>query len=283
MHEHGTWRGDAGDGGAAVFVRRSTPCGVRAGRAKVTHTYAALAFFTAGTLETEQRGRFRLERGDVLLVPAGMPHRTLEAEQHDAWSVGLASACFAARDGAALLAPFERVRAGASPVVRVPAERQPFLESLLVELRDAVGDVRADGSVERSLLTLIMNEVARATCLAASPGERPRGGVVAASLAVIERRCLSRLTLGEIAAAVGRSPAYVTTALRRETGRSAGAWITAGRMAEARRLLLHSHEPVDAIAGRVGYADPTHFIRTFRRAHGATPASWRAGRHGPPA
>jgi AraC-like DNA-binding protein len=47
-------------------------------------------------------------------------------------------------------------------------------------------------------------------------------------------------------------------------------------MAEARRLLLHSDEMVDVIAERVGYADATHFIRMFRRAHGATPAAWRA-------
>jgi transcriptional regulator GlxA family with amidase domain len=32
---------------------------------------------------------------------------------------------------------------------------------------------------------------------------------------------------------------------------------------------------IDIIAERVGYADPTHFIRMFRRAHGATPAAWR--------
>ncbi|MCI4371871.1 MAG: helix-turn-helix domain-containing protein, partial [Thermoplasmata archaeon] len=40
--------------------------------------------------------------------------------------------------------------------------------------------------------------------------------------------------------------------------------------------LLHSDERVDIIAERVGYADATHFIRMFRRAHGATPAAWRA-------
>lgn len=31
-----------------------------------------------------------------------------------------------------------------------------------------------------------------------------------------------------------------------------------------------------ASAERVGYADPTHFVRTFRREHGTTPAAWRA-------
>jgi AraC family transcriptional regulator, transcriptional activator of pobA len=266
----------------AVFVHRyaSRSEEGHAASATVTHPYAALAFCTAGRIHTEQRGRFSLERGDALLVPAGMPHRTSRVEQREAWSVGFAAASFAARDAEALLAPFERVRAGASAVVRVPAERHAFLESLFAELSEASRGARHAGPVQRSLLTLIVHEIARAAQWSAPPGGPAPAGVVAASLAVIERRCLSALTLGQVAAAVGRSPAYVTTALRRETGRSAIAWITAGRMAEARRLLLHSHEPVETIAGRVGYADTTHFIRTFRREHGATPAAWRTSQRG---
>ncbi len=66
--------------------------------------------------------------------------------------------------------------------------------------------------------------------------------------------------------------------LRRATGRTAHQWIIACRMAEARRRLLHSDELVDVIAERVGYRDPTQFIRMFRRHHGATPAAWRQQR-----
>ena len=63
--------------------------------------------------------------------------------------------------------------------------------------------------------------------------------------------------------------------MRKATCGSVGAWILERRLAEARRRLLHTSEMVDVIAERVGYADPTHFIRMFRRAHGATPAVWR--------
>lgn len=98
------------------------------------------------------------------------------------------------------------------------------------------------------------------------------------ALRFIERHCLGPLSLKEVAAAIGRSPTYVTAALTATTGQSAGDWITSGRMAEARRLLLHSDERVDVVAERVGYADPTHFIRMFRRTHGATPAAWRTAR-----
>jgi AraC-like DNA-binding protein len=245
-------------------------------RTPVTHSYAALAFYTGGWARMEQRGQWTLEPGDVLIVPAGEPHRRVEAQRPEFWGVGFCVPCFAADDGGRLLEPFERVRAGASAVVRIPAERHSFLETLFQELNKA-SDPNQRGephAVQRSLLTLILNEVQRAArwdADAASPKS-----VVTDSLNFIERNCLRPLTLKDVAQAVGRSPAYVTTALTRATGRSAVEWIIAGRMAEARRLLLHSDERIDVVAERVWCADPTHFIRMFQRTHGATPAAWRA-------
>ncbi len=177
------------------------------------------------------------------------------------------------------------MRDGASPVVRIPPERRGFLESLFREF-SVSPEGAADGDlVRRTLLTLIINEVARGRAWRGRRHEaRARlqrtgdaaPGIVTETLRYIERHCLEPLTLTAIAAAMSRTPSSITTALTRATGRSAVAWIIAGRMAEARRRLLHSDERVDIIAERVGYADPTHFIRLFRRMHGATPAGWRA-------
>lgn len=259
-----------GDGRPVFVARHATTTARAGGHPPVTHAHAALAFFTAGRAHVEQRGRWTVEAGDVLLVPPGAPHRVLAMDPSTSWGLGLCVSCLAADGAAELLEPFERVRAGGSAVVRIPSERRGFLGALFAELDDAA----APAPVQRSLVTLILHEVARA----ARWPELPAGGagVVGESLRVIERRCLGPLTLTEVAAAVGRSPAHVTTALTRATGRSALAWILAGRMAEARRLLLHSDAPVEAIADRVGYGDATHFIRMFRREHGATPAAWRA-------
>ncbi len=258
---------------AARYVQgdAAAPC-----RAPVAHRHAALAFYTAGGARVAMRGEWEVREGDVLLVPAGEPHRTLEARRAELWGVGFDVPGFAALSVAALLDPFERVRAGGAAVVRIPARRHGYLAGVLQELaragREAPGETGE--AVRRSLLTLALAEVGAAA--GASGGAPAPGGVVAEALRVIERRCLGPLTLLDVAAAVGRSPAHVTTALRRATGRSAVQWIVSGRMAEARRRLLHSDERVDVIAERVGYADPTHFIRMFRREHGATPAAWRA-------
>jgi len=266
------------DTDAPIFVARRSMDDPHPRRTPVTHSYAAVAFYTGGRALMEQRGRWTLEPGDVLVVPAGEPHRRVEAQRPEFWGLGFCVPCFAAEDSGSLLEPFEKVRSGASAVVRIPPERHSFLESLFQELEEATDPKRRGEphAVQRSLLTLVLNEIRRAARWG-SEASSPKG-VVAESLAFIERNCLRPLTLKEVAKAVGRSPAYVTTALTRATGRSAVDWIIAGRMAEARRLLLHSDERVDDVAERVGYADPTHFIRMFQRAHGATPAAWRAAK-----
>jgi AraC family transcriptional regulator, transcriptional activator of pobA len=276
--DRATHRDSGGDAGGGGDRRRSQP---------VTHDFAALAFYVGGGARMEQRETWRLEPGDVLIVPAGEPHRLIEAKNPDTWRLGFCVPCLASDStaAAALLEPFERVRDGASPVVRIPPERRDFLESLFREFSVSPEGASDANLVRRSLLTLIINEVARAA--AASPtasrgnaaggtGSSGAPGIVTDTLRYIERHCLEPLTLTAIAGAMRRTPSYITTALTRATGRSAVAWIIAGRMAEARRRLLHSDERVDIISERVGYADPTHFIRLFRRMHGATPAGWRA-------
>lgn len=245
-------------------------------RAPGTHSYAAIAFYTGGRLTLELNQTWNVREGDVLLVPAGHPHRMLESQGIEQWKLAFFAPCVAADGDSSLLEPFERVRRGAAPIVRIPAERHSYLASLFQEVERALRDPPSANAtlsaVQRSLFTLILAEVERAGGVARAAGR----SVVADALRFIERNCLGPLTLEDVAAAVRRSPAYVTTALTRATGRSAVQWIIAGRMAEARRLLLCSDEMVEVVAERVGYADATHFIRMFRREHGATPTAWRA-------
>lgn len=245
------------------------------------HDHMAMALVTGGGAVVEQRGRFQVGPGDVYLVPAGEHHRIVEARAPEAWGIGFDAVRFASTELAPLLEPFARAATGASTIVRIPSSRQAHVERLFAEIHreTAASDAgKHEDIVTASLLSLVLAEVARADM--SRPDCAPRGGLVSDALRFIETRCLGPLSLGDVAAFVRRSPSHVSTAVRRATGQSVTEWIIAGRLAEARRRLLHSDEMVDVIAERVGYADPTHFIRLFRRAHGATPAAWRAGQRG---
>lgn len=237
----------------------------------VTHPHATLAYFTEGRSTFEQKGTWTVSAGDVLLVPAGEPHRRSSDERTSYWGLGLCVPCYAQDEDLQRVNPFERVRDGGAAVVRIPETRRTYLEHLLAELAIVTLQPSTSDAVQRSLLHLVLNEIWTAT----SRTEPSTNSVVTSSLRFIERHCLMPITLKDVAAAVGKNAAYVTTTLSQHTGQSAVEWIISGRMAEARRLLLHSNQPVGDIACRVGYADATHFIRLFRRIHGVTPAVFR--------
>jgi AraC-like DNA-binding protein/CheY-like chemotaxis protein len=83
------------------------------------------------------------------------------------------------------------------------------------------------------------------------------------------------ITLSDVAQAAGYSPAYLTTLVGRQTGRTVARWIIERRMAEACHLLASSDETIERIASSVGYANPRHFFRQFLQYHGIPPQIWR--------
>ena len=69
----------------------------------------------------------------------------------------------------------------------------------------------------------------------------------------IEARFSEKISLVDIARAVGRSPSHLTTVVREQTGMTVQQWIIERRMSEARqRLLLGNDENVEIVAERVG-------------------------------
>jgi len=93
---------------------------------------------------------------------------------------------------------------------------------------------------------------------------------------VIDERYQEPVSTADIAVAVGLSPGYLTTLVRRRTGRAVLDWILERRMAAARQLLLSTDLSAEAIAGRVGFTDPSYFNRRFRAYHGLSPGRWRS-------
>jgi len=239
-----------------------------------THDYMAFGLCTGGQASLKLRQVYRLEPGDLYLIPAGEAHTMVKTERLELWGAAFSPTGLAPEEASPLLAPFERVRFGASAVTRIPASRQSHLEWLLRTMRDegARADKPLDAWVLRHLLSLILAEVVRAEPLGTPTSTPP---LVTGAMRFIAERCLEPVSLADVAMAVQRTPSHVASSVKAATGKSVQTWIIEGRMAEAQRRLMHTEESLDEIAERVGYADITHFIRLFRRTYGQTPAAWR--------
>ena len=83
------------------------------------------------------------------------------------------------------------------------------------------------------------------------------------------------LTVVSIAASVGIHPVHFAREFRRFCGCSVGEYIRQLRIEDACRKLRLSDVPLATIATAIGFADQSHFSRTFKRITRMTPAEYR--------
>ncbi len=177
-----------------------------------------------------------------------------------------------------LLLPFWRPGGTSPSPVKLNAERRRWWGQLLAELHRELSMQEREGSstiAARALLELLLVDAGRHTSsgdVQIAPSARP---VIAEVFKVIDSKFADDIRLPEIAFLVGRSPAYLTDVLRRNTGRTVMQWLVERRIAEARWRLVSTDEDIAIIGERVGYPDPAHFPRVFRSITGMSPSEYR--------
>lgn len=143
------------------------------------------------------------------------------------------------------------------------------LLTALVQLGDEPALRRHAPDLLRTCVT-----VALADCRPWPDCARARRDWAAARACAHERPASGRERL---AAAAGVHPNHLSRLCRRFEGLSLIAWLTRLRMQRARSLLL-AGLPAEQVARACGYAEQSHFRRTFRRLHGVSPSAWTAQR-----
>ena len=85
-----------------------------------------------------------------------------------------------------------------------------------------------------------------------------------------------RVSIPDLAAAVGLSPDHFTRAFRATTGCSPYEMASKVAIEEARQLLRLTERPITEIALDLGYSSSAHFSSRFRQLTGMSPSEWRA-------
>jgi len=93
---------------------------------------------------------------------------------------------------------------------------------------------------------------------------------------LLGERFAERLTITELARTVGVHPVHLSREFRRFKQCTIGEYVRELRIARACRQLQNSQEPLASIAVATGFADQSHFCRTFKRIIGMTPAEYRS-------
>lgn len=81
--------------------------------------------------------------------------------------------------------------------------------------------------------------------------------------------------LTDVAAAVDIHPTHLARVFRQFESCTVGDYVRAARIRFAQQRMLESNEPLVEIALAAGFADQTHFTRSFKRVTGLTPSQFR--------
>lgn len=84
-----------------------------------------------------------------------------------------------------------------------------------------------------------------------------------------------RVTTREAAEACAMSSRAFATGFESAMGISFARFVLRHRLSEAARQLLHTDDPVEAVAARCGFSHPSHFSHCFRRHYRVSPTIYR--------
>lgn len=231
-----------------------------------------LLLLTRGGGQAHLEGRaVALRARSLVNVPVGSVHAFRFEPDTQGWVVTLAAEMFQealsqAADLRRALAPAVVCR-GDAPVATLMARIA----------REHDGRAYGRAQVLRGLCAALLGEVARRVAAgSAQPPSAVDHPLLHRFETLVEAHFLAHWRVADYARALAITPTHLSRVVRQATGRNASALVDERLIREARRQLVYTHLPVSTIAYALGFADPAHFSRVFKRATGAPPRSFRA-------
>lgn len=93
--------------------------------------------------------------------------------------------------------------------------------------------------------------------------------------ALIDKMYVDRKNVSDYAEELNITPNYLTTTIKKLTGKSAKTMIQERLLLESKSLLKYSGLDIAEIAYRLNFQEPTHFTRFFKNMSGTTPNEFR--------
>lgn len=260
------WPGDADFSREKFIIHRMDTAGyLQAAQVPVSRMpLIGFMYLTDGEMLTEVDGRpFLCYPGQLLLIPEGIPFAVRYYEKAKGYKGGFA---------ASMLSD-SRVAANISEPVHTAFwfDEASFIGELFNML--AIFCEKGRNELVGRGLDLLLG-------MARIPDSSRSNPVVSRFLDSIFAPEAVLGTVSDYAREAGVSANWLERMVKKESGRSVGAWIELSRLTRAKRLLQETDMPVIDVAAAVGLEDQSYFSRFFRKHTGMTPTQFRTRMHG---
>ena len=239
------------------------------------HVISIHNFKRAARSERRFAGRKKVERlgsGDVVIMPAGVPHA-------DVWDQPGDFTLLIVEPSRLAEAAFHPGEAAGIEIVPQFAMRDPLLSEIGAALQAEMRTNNPGTALYAEHLTgALAAHLIRRYSLTKPPSAGRRGlstQQLQRALEFIHDHIESDLSLAQVAAAAYLSPYHFARLFKLAVGVPPHQYIIAQRIQRARRLLASPELSVEEISWRVGFSSQSHFIAQFRRLVGMSPGEYR--------
>jgi AraC-like DNA-binding protein/quercetin dioxygenase-like cupin family protein len=214
---------------------------------------------------------FPLRRGSVMLARPGQTHG-LHSSQAD--PLRTLDTKFAVRD--------PELRSELDRIARPLCDESDVVRSLMEELREE-GErggrwrrICCDSLLARIAVILIRMDHDTSPEPVGDPLSRSvESQSIQQAIRYIEDHYMEEISTDDIAAVAGFSRQHLAKKFQEECAVSPHEYLLHYRIHRAKELLRHTHRPIKAITGDVGFRSIHHFTRAFHSVAGIPPGRWR--------
>lgn len=222
--------------------------------------------------------RISLRARRVLCIPDGVVHGFAFERDTSGWVLSIETRLFEIAACAPLRRLLAKRRYQATCIDLTPAENRDvkFLYAQIHEefLEACEGRTLVLDSLANALLVRILRNASQQP---AGDPSTPEGERLASAFRdLVSRRFREHWTIARYSDALSISQSQLSRAIRRATGVSPKAMISARLLLEAQRNLRYTEATAAQIAHDLGFQDPAYFSRYFKRLTGLTPRRYRA-------
>ncbi|MEY8462230.1 AraC family transcriptional regulator [Streptococcus merionis] len=254
------------------------------------HNYVEMIVVLKGTamigMEHEQ---LELSAGDILIVGTNTIHRNHKISPDDlVVNIAMKSTAFSLNDldfmrqGSAtnlsdmlFFAPSEGETSGTYTIFKTSnnAKIQSTVLDIIEEYYDS--DIQSNQIIRLALLTLFARLIRLNSYSGGETQKNAKSSNTLLSLLLYIEKNYATATLEEMGEEFGFNPNYLSTYLKKQTGRSFIKLVHLQRVNVAAEFLTLTSASIEKIAIKVGYENPSYFYKIFRKIVGISPAAYR--------